>query len=189
MSDTLSSSTALASTAGDSGGAPVQEDHQYLTFRLGEEMYAFGILNVREILEYQRPTRVPMMPDFIDGVIGLRGEVVPVVNLARRFGLPDPAVTRFSCVVVIEVEREGIEQDLGVLVDSVSEVVDIAPESIRAAPEFGERVGADLVRGMGKVDDEFVILLAENRVLSTDELSQVGQAQTAGAEMHDPSDG
>jgi len=185
MNDSLSSTTAVANVADEPASEPIQEEHQYLTFRLGEEMYAFGILSVREILEYQRPTRVPMMPDFIDGVIGLRGEVVPVVNLARRFGRPDPEITRFSCVVVIEVEREGIEQDLGVLVDSVSEVVDIAPESIRAAPEFGERVGADLVRGMGKVDDEFVILLSEDRVLSMDELSQVSQAESMAAEMHD----
>src|SRR5699024_3234854 len=122
-------------------------------------MYAFGILNVREILEYKRPTRVPMMPDFIEGVIGLRGEVVPVVNLACRFGLPATGVTRLSCVVVIEIRSDTLCQDIGVLVDSVSEVVDISPQSVRPAPEFGKRIGADFVRGMGKVNDEFVILL------------------------------
>lgn len=179
----MSASSALVRTEQDGQG--VQERHQYLTFRLGDEMYAFGILNVREILEYKRPTRVPMMPDFIEGVIGLRGEVVPVVNLARRFGLPATGVTRLSCVVVIEIRSDEFCQDIGVLVDSVSEVVDISPKSVRPAPEFGERIGADFVRGMGKVDDEFVILLAEDRVLSMDELSQVSRARAIGEEMHE----
>lgn len=156
--------------------ALAEEQRQYLTFRLDEELYGFGILNVREILEYSRPTRMPMMPDFVHGVISLRGEVVPVINLARRFGLPESEITKRTCVVVIEVIRDELRQDLGVMVDSVSEVVEIAPESIRLAPEFGTRIGTDFVRGMGKVDDHFVILLAEDRVLSMDELARVSQA-------------
>lgn len=155
--------------------ALAEQQRQYLTFRLDEELYGFGILNVREILEYRRPTRMPMMPDFIQGVISLRGEVVPVINLARRFGLPESEVTKRTCVVVIEVIRGELRQDLGVMVDSVSEVVEIPPESIRPAPEFGARIGPDFVRGMGKVDDHFVILLAEDRVLSMDELARVSE--------------
>lgn len=172
------SSAARMPVAQEQGEEPVQEEHQYLTFRLGEEMYAFGILNVREILEYQRPTRVPMMPDFIHGVISLRGEVVPVVNLARRFGLIESEVTKRTCVVIIEVEGSNGYQDLGVLVDGVSEVLEIPPGSIRPAPEFGARISTEFVRGMGRVDEGFVILLAEDRVLTHDELSQVGEMAT-----------
>lgn len=172
------STAAKMPVAQEAGGEPVQEEHQYLTFRLGEEMYAFGILNVREILEYQRPTRVPMMPDFIQGVISLRGEVVPVVNLARRFGLGESEVTKRTCVVIIEIDGPNGCQDLGVMVDGVSEVLEIPPESIRPAPEFGARINADFVRGMGRVNDGFVILLAEDRVLSADELNQVGEMAT-----------
>ncbi|QOC21176.1 purine-binding chemotaxis protein CheW [Wenzhouxiangella sp. AB-CW3] len=168
--------------------AQAEQDRQFLTFRLDNELYGFGILHVREILEYSRPTRMPMMPEFVQGVISLRGEVVPVINLARRFGLPESEVTKRTCVVVIEISRGQLKQDLGVMVDSVSEVVEIPPEQIRRAPEFGARIGPDFVRGMGKVDDQFVILLAEERVLSMDELAQVSEATEQVAEEHSPAD-
>lgn len=155
------------------------EEHQYLTFRLQGEMYAFGILNVKEILEYGKITQVPMMPDFIQGVINLRGEVVPVIDLARRFQLRASKVTKRTCVVIIEVEANGRHQDLGVMVDSVSEVLDIPPNHIRPAPGFGARIQADFIKGMGQLNDDFVIILAEDRVLSVDELAAVGEVQDA----------
>jgi purine-binding chemotaxis protein CheW len=157
-------------------GSVATDEDQYLTFQLQEEMYAFGILGVREILEYRRPTRMPMMPGFIEGVISLRGEVVPVVNLARRFGVPDSEISKKTCIVVIEVQQGDRQQDLGILVDSVSEVIEIPSESIRPAPEVDGRLGGELVRGMGKVNDSFVILLAENRLLSRDQLEEISAA-------------
>lgn len=160
------------------------EDNQYLTFRLGEEHYAFGILHVREILEYSKPTRMPMMPAFIQGVISLRGEVVPVINLAKRFGLEESQVTKRTCVIVVEVRRGELQLDLGVMVDAVSEVVEIPPDAVRPAPAFVARIGADFVRGMGKVNGEFVILLSEDRVLTVEELEKVNQV----AEAAEPED-
>ena len=165
----------VGAVAEEQASAGRDEDNQYLTFRLHGEMYAFGILNVKEILEYGKVTEVPMMPDFIQGVINLRGEVVAVVNLARRFRFEAPAVTKRTCVVIIEVPGEEGHQELGVMVDSVSEVLQIPAEDIRAAPGFGARIRADFIKGMGKVGDDFVIILAEDRVLSVDELAMVEQ--------------
>lgn len=157
-----------------SGGA-----HQYLRFRLNGDMYAFNILNVKEILEYGNVTQVPMMPDFIQGVINLRGEVVPVVNLARRFRLPASDITKRTCVVIVEVTTPERRQDLGVMVDSVSEVLEFPPREICPAPQFGAHIQTDFIRGMGKFGDEFVILLAEDRVLSVEELARVESLRDA----------
>ncbi|MFO8141383.1 MAG: chemotaxis protein CheW [Marinobacter sp.] len=150
------------------------EADQYLTFRLHDELYAFGILNVKEILEYGNVTQVPMMPDFIQGVINLRGEVVPVINLARRFGMESPPITKRSCVIIIEVDNGDKQQDLGVMVDIVSEVLEIPPSDMRATPGFGARIRTDFIRNLGKLGDDFVIILDENRVLSVNELAMVG---------------
>jgi purine-binding chemotaxis protein CheW len=151
------------------------QEHQYLTFRLNKEMYAFGILNVKEILEYDKVTQVPMMPDYIQGVINLRGEVVPVINLARRFGLPASSVTKRTCIIIVEVTTDAQLQDLGVMVDSVSEVLDILPADMRAAPGFGMRISTDFIKGMGKINDDFVIVLNEERVLSVEDLTLVSE--------------
>ena len=159
-----------AEAATEFGGA-----HQYLRFRLGGEMYAFNILNVKEILEYGQVTRVPMMPDYIQGVINLRGEVVPVVNLSRRFNLTASEVTKRTCVVIVEVRAGEKQQDLGVMVDSVSEVLEFPPSGICPAPQFGTRIRTDFIRGMGQFGEDFVILLAEDKVLSVEELAQVEQ--------------
>jgi purine-binding chemotaxis protein CheW len=155
-------------------GREAEEADQYLTFRLHDELYAFGILNVKEILEYGNVTQVPMMPDFIQGVINLRGEVVPVINLARRFGMESPPITKRSCVIIIEVENGDKQQDLGVMVDIVSEVLEIPASDMRATPGFGARIRTDFIRNMGKLGDDFVIILDENRVLSVNELAMVG---------------
>jgi purine-binding chemotaxis protein CheW len=154
-----------------------EEITQYLTFRLQGEMYAFGIMNVKEILEYGHLTQVPMMPDFIQGVINLRGEVVPVINLARRFNLPASDITKRTCVVIIEVRTDQHRQDLGVMVDSVSEVLDIPADDIRPAPGFGARIRTDFIRGMGRMGEDFVIILAEDKVLSVDELALVDEVR------------
>jgi purine-binding chemotaxis protein CheW len=153
------------------------DENQYLTFKLQEETYAFGILNVKEILEYGKITKVPMMPDFIQGVINLRGEVVPVVNLARRFGLKTSEITKKTCVVIIEIGADDTRHELGVMVDSVSEVLEIESEQIRPAPGFGAKIRNDFIRGMGKLNDDFVIILDQDRVLSVNELAAVQQVR------------
>lgn len=149
------------------------EEGQYLTFQLAGEMFAIGILNIKEIIEYGQITAVPMMPGFVRGVINLRGQVVPVIDLQVRFGRDSTAVNKRTCIVIVEVNtgEEGERQDIGVVVDSVSEVLGIAPEDIERAPSFGARLRQDFISGMGKVDGKFVIILNVDQVLSVEELS------------------
>ncbi|OHC84819.1 MAG: chemotaxis protein CheW [Sideroxydans sp. RIFOXYD2_FULL_59_7] len=152
---------------------------QYLTFLLGGEMFAIPILNIKEIIEYGSLTTVPMMPAFIRGVINLRGSVVPVVDMALRFGRKAGDVTRRTCIVIIEIETGDEKQDVGVVVDTVSEVLEIPDTEIEQTPSFGAKIRADFIHGMGKINGKFVIILSVNHVLSIDEmatLSQVGDA-------------
>jgi len=150
-----------------------EQQRQYLTFMLSGEVFAIGILNIKEIIEYGNLTEVPRMPDFIRGVINLRGSVVPVIDLASRFGKPASTVSRRTCIVIIEVDYEDEHQVMGVMVDAVNEVLDIAPGEIEPAPAFGAKIRADFIRGMGKVDGRFVILLNVDHVLSLDEMSSL----------------
>ena len=149
------------------------EEAQYLTFQLGGEMFAIGILHIKEILEYNNLTTVPMMPAFIRGVINLRGAVVPVVDLSARFGRQVSEVTRRSCIVIIEVNVDNGVQDIGLMVDAVSAVLEIPASEIEPAPSFGARIRADFISGMAKVDGRFVILLNVSRVLSVDEMAML----------------
>ena len=160
-----------------------KEEEQYLTFLLGSEMFAMDILGIKEIIEYGNLTSVPMMPDFIRGVINLRGAVVPVVDLSARFGRTASAVTRRTCIVIIEANNEGEKQDIGVVVDSVSEVLEIAAANIEPPPNFGAKIRADFISGMGKVKDRFVIILDADKVLSVEEL-----AMLSGVEATDGTD-
>jgi len=149
---------------------------QYLTFMLAGEVFAIGILAVKEIIEYHSLTVVPMMPDCVRGVINLRGAVVPVMDLLARFGRPSSEVTKRTCIVIVEVQTEQDSQVIGVIVDAVNEVLDIAPSDIEPAPAFGARIRTDFIHGMGKVKGKFVILLNANHVLSLDEISQLAQS-------------
>ncbi|MCK0544138.1 chemotaxis protein CheW [Pseudomonas syringae pv. aptata] len=155
----------------------VEEEAQYLTFMLGGEMFAIGILGIKEIIEYGSLTVVPMMPAFVRGVINLRGAVVPVVDLSARFGRQNSAITRRSCVIIIEANSEdGQPQDIGLLVDNVSAVLEIPASQIEPPPNFGARIRADFISGMAKVDGKFVIVLEVDRVLSIDEMSSLAEA-------------
>ena len=146
-------------------------DHgQYLTFILGGEVFAIGILAIKEIIEYSGLTVVPMMPECVRGVINLRGAVVPVMDLLARFGKHPTEIGRRTCIVIVEVNTDGEHQDIGVMVDAVNEVLEILPSDIEPAPTFGARIRTDFIEGMGKVDAGFVILLNVNHVLSTDEV-------------------
>ncbi|MBI5439101.1 MAG: chemotaxis protein CheW [Nitrosomonadales bacterium] len=167
--------------------ASVEEGQsQYLTFLLGGEMFAIPILNIKEIIEYGSLTTVPMMPAFIRGVINLRGNVVPVVDLSVRFGRKAAAVTKRTCIVIIEIETGDEKQDVGVVVDSVSEVLEIPRTEVEQAPSFGAKIRADFIRGMGKINGKFVIILAVNHVLSIDEMAMLGQAGGAEPEILAP---
>ncbi len=159
------------------GAVMSDEEQQYLTFLLSGEMFAIAIMNIKEIIEYGNLTEVPMMPEFIRGVINLRGSVVPVIDLSARFGRRVTEISRRTCIVIIEAEaNDGSKQDIGVMVDSVSEVLEIPRSEIEPPPAFGAKIRVDFMRGMGKVAGEFVIILNANKVLSVDELSMLGQA-------------
>ena len=158
--------------------AEVAEQAQYLTFFLAGEEYAIGILQVKEILEYDTLTKVPQTPPSIRGVINLRGSVVPVVDLAAKFGLPETPITKRTCIVIVEVDLEGQRTVMGVLADAVSQVMDLTPADIEAPPAFGTRVRVDYLQGMGKVGKKFVLLLDVDRVLSAPEL-RAAEAVTA----------
>jgi purine-binding chemotaxis protein CheW len=155
-------------------------EQQYLTFQLGGEMFAIEILNIREIIEYGALTTVPMMPPFIRGVINLRGAVVPVIDLSVRFSRPPVAVTRRTCIIIIEIDNAGERQDIGVVVDSVSEVLEIPANMVEPPPSFGARIRTDFIQGMGKVNDKFVIILNVHNVLSVEEMSQLSQVAQVG---------
>ncbi|WP_108125799.1 chemotaxis protein CheW [Saccharospirillum mangrovi] len=147
---------------------------QYLTFQLSQEMFAINILRIKEILEYGGLSKVPMMPPFIRGVINLRGAVVPVIDLKVRFGGTVNQATKRSCIVIIEITNEDRSHDIGIMVDSVSEVLEIPASEIEPPPSFGAHIRADFMAAMGKVDGEFVIILDVDSVLSTQELALVG---------------
>lgn len=144
---------------------------QYLTFLLGGEMFAIEILNIKEIIEYGSLTTVPMMPEFIRGVINLRGRVVPVIDLQARFGRQSTEVGKRTCNVIIEVEADGEKVDVGIVVDAVSEVLEIPAGEIEPAPSFGAKIRSDFISGMGKVNGKFVIILSVDKVLSVDEMA------------------
>src|SRR5471032_3361424 len=153
-------------------------DHaQYLTFMLGGEVFAIGILVIKEIIGYGNLTEVPMMPACIRGVINLRGAVVPVMDLSNRFGKASTPVVKSTCIVIIEVPtaNAGETQAMGVVVDSVQAVLEIPVSEIEPAPSFGAKIRPDFIEGIAKVNGKFVILLNVNRVLSMEEISQMGQ--------------
>jgi purine-binding chemotaxis protein CheW len=145
----------------------------FLTFQLGGESFAIGILAIKEIIEYGDLTEVPMMPPCVRGVINLRGAVVPVLDLQARFGRVPGGVTKRTCVVIVEVGSQEQNQVVGVVVDAVNEVLEIANSEIEPAPSFGTRIRSDFIRGMGKVRGKFVILLDVDKVLSLDEIDAI----------------
>jgi len=154
-------------------GAIVSEPTQYLTFMLAGEVFAIGILAIKEIIEYRGLTEVPMMPACVRGVINLRGAVVPVMDLLTRFGRTPSPITKRTCIVIVEVEAAQDRHVIGIVVDAVNAVLDIPASEIEAPPAFGARIRSEFIEGMGKVNDKFVILLDANRVLSLDGVETV----------------
>ena len=158
------------------GDSPSPANGQYLTFTLQGEVYGLDILRVREILEYTRPTTVPMMPAFVHGVINLRGNVVPVIDLAQRFGRAATTLQPRTCIVIIEIEGDDGALSIGILVDAVNAVLDMDTAQIEPPPSFGTGLRQDFIRGMARTEAGFIILLDVGRVLSVEDMA--GLAQT-----------
>lgn len=150
---------------------------QFLTFRIGDELFGMELAQTREILEYNGVTEVPLMPKFLRGVINLRGEVVPVIDLSVRLGRQAVKVQRRTCIIVVELHNESQEYVLGLLADAVSEVVEIAESEIDEAPAFGANIRTEFIKGIAKRDSQFVILLEANNALSMRDLTQLVETQ------------
>lgn len=160
------------------GGVPmsvegITEARQYLSFKLDQEEFALDISKVREVLDFTRITRVPQTPEFMRGVINLRGAVVPVVDLKRKFGMSETEKTMNTRIIIGELSLEGETTVLGAIADSVHEVFELEPQHIEPAPRIGTGLNTDFLKGMGKRDDEFIMILDIDRVFSADEIALV----------------
>lgn len=156
--------------------AEITETKQYLTFILGEEIFALDILKVREVLDFTTITKVPRTPEFMRGVINLRGGVVPVVDMRLKFGMIETEKTVNTCVIIAEVSMDGETTILGALADSVQEVFELEPDRIEPAPKIGTQLNLEFIRGMGKRYGNFIIILDVDKIFSADELAVVKEA-------------
>jgi purine-binding chemotaxis protein CheW len=159
----------------------ITDTRQYLTFRLGEEVFATDVAKVREVLDFTTITKIPRTPDFMSGVINLRGNVVPVVDLRLCFEMSKTEKTVNTCIVVVEMLVDGESSVIGALADSVEEVIDLEPEQIQPPPRIGAKIRTDFIKGMGKRDAQLIMILDIDRVFSADELSAVRGAELASA--------
>ena len=153
--------------------AGITETVQYLTFKLADEIFAFDVAKVREILELTSITKVPQTPDFMRGVINLRGSVVPVIDLRLNFGMACTEQTVNTCIIVVEVNLGGETVVLGVLADSVQEVVEMEPDLIEPPPQLVTKLNTEFIKGMGKVENNFVMILDIDKVFSSNDLNEI----------------
>lgn len=151
---------------------------QYLTFTLGEELFAMDIRTVREIIPHGPMTIMPMTPDFVRGVMNLRGAVVPVIDLQCRFGRPRAQLGKKTCVVIMDAHQDSDKAALGLMVDAVSEVIEITPSDIEAPPDFGTTIDRSFIRGIGKVKGAFIVILDPARALNMDDMVQLSADTT-----------
>ncbi len=149
----------------------ISETSQYLTFKLEDEVFALDIVKVREVLDFTMVTKVPESPDFMLGVINLRGAVVPVVDMRLKFKMARAETTVNTRIIIFEIDIDGETTVLGALVDSVQEVMDLGSDQIEPPPRIGTRLNTKLIKGMGKRDDKFIIILDIDKVFSADELA------------------
>lgn len=149
----------------------ITETSQCLTFKLDGEVFALEIAKVREVLDFTAVTKVPQTPDFMLGVINLRGSVVPVVDMRLKFGMTGTDVTVNTCIIIVEVELDGETTILGALADSVQEVMELDRDQIEPPPRLGMRLKTKFIKGMGKRDEEFIIILDIDKVFSSEELA------------------
>lgn len=155
----------------------ITEIIQYLTFKLEHEVFAIDVAKVREILEYNSVTKVPQTPDYMCGVINLRGSVVPVIDMRLKFAMQVTERTVNTCIIVVEVMCDEETIILGILADSVQEVLEILPDHIEPPPHIGTKIETSFIKGMGKIDNEFVIILDIDKIFSDDELRKCAQKQ------------
>ena len=153
--------------------AGITETTQYLTFKLGEEIFAVDVAKVREILDVSTITKVPQTPDFMRGVINLRGSVVPVVDMRLKFGMTATERTVNSCIIVMEIALDEEVTVLGSLADSVQEVLELEPDQLEPAPRIGTKLRTDFIKGMGKYNDQFIMILDIDKIFNSGELGQL----------------
>jgi len=158
------------------GVSEIIETTQYLTFKLEKETFALDISKVREVLDFTAITKVPRTPEFMRGVINLRGNVVPVVDMRLKFGMTKTENTVNTCIIIVEIHLDGETTVLGALADAVQEVIELGSGQIEPAPKIGTRLKTDFIQGMGKQGEGFIIILDIDRVFSADELSLVQDA-------------
>jgi purine-binding chemotaxis protein CheW len=177
--------TRVSAVGAPAPGQPfaVEQIQQYLTFVLSGEVFAIGILAIKEIIEYTQLTAVPMTPQYVRGVMNLRGAVVPVLDLSVRFGKAGSPVTKRTCIVIIEISAGEERHDIGLVVDSVNAVLEIPANDIEPAPSLGTRFRTDFIQGMAKVSAKFVILLDVNQVLAAEELLALSEAREPAASV------
>jgi purine-binding chemotaxis protein CheW len=155
----------------------ITEATQYLSFNLDEEIFALDISKVREVLDYTTVTKVPQTPEFMRGIINLRGSVVPVIDLRLKFGMSETEKTVNTCIIIVETNLEGESILIGALADSVQEVFDLDADQIEPPPKIGTKLDMEFITGMGKQDGNFVIILNIDKVFSAEEIAMVSQAQ------------
>jgi purine-binding chemotaxis protein CheW len=153
--------------------ASITATTQFLTFKLADELFALDIEKVREVLDFTTITKVPQTPDYMRGVINLRGSVVPVVDLRLKFGMTVSEQTVNTCVIIVEVDMDGEKVVMGAMADAVQEVLDLEPDQIEPPPRIGTKLNTDFIRGMGKHAEQFIIILDIDRVFASEELEQV----------------
>ncbi|MBN2455036.1 MAG: purine-binding chemotaxis protein CheW [Sedimentisphaerales bacterium] len=168
--------TELSSKSKDSSKTLLDREGKYLTFALGPEEYGLEILKVREIIGYMEITAVPQTPCYVKGVINLRGQVIPVIDLRTKFGMETTEVTEQTCIIVVEIVQGNRQFNTGIIVDHVQEVLDIAGDKIEEAPQFGATVDTNFILGMGKIGNSVKILLDIDRVLAGDNFAMMNQA-------------
>ncbi|BCG46298.1 Positive regulator of CheA protein activity [Citrifermentans bremense] len=159
----------------------ITETTQYLTFKLEDELFALDIGKVREVLDFTTITKVPQTPDYMRGVINLRGSVVPVVDLRLKFGMVMAEQTVNTCVIIVEVELEGERVVMGAMADAVQEVLDLEPDQIEPPPRIGTKLNTEFIKGMGKHNDQFIIILDIDKVFTSSELELVHEVEGAAA--------
>ena len=157
------------------GAADAGPTLQYLTFSLGDEVFAMDIRSVREIIQHGNMTTVPLMPAFVRGVINLRGAVVPVIDLKSRLGRDRAQLGKKTCIIIFDANLADERVELGLLVDSVSEVIEIAQAHVEPPPQFGTSIRRDFVHGIGKVGQTFMVILAPERALDIDEMAALAE--------------
>ena len=158
------------------------ETTQFLTFSLAEDIFAIDVIMAKEVLDFSEVTKVPQTPDYMLGVINLRGSVVPVIDMRLKFGMDDAEKTRDSCIIVVEVNIDGESITVGAMADSVREVMDMNESQIEPPPRIGTKLNTEFIKGMGNLGDKFVIILDINKVFSADDLDlarSIGEEEEA----------